>query len=99
MKKFMTITFALLSLITIQAQNKQNNKNEQKEKLDVIYHNNALISLQDSTFVLEADRVIFKRGRSVYVNPTSNFISLNKNFGVVQTSFNIPASGPNGMEA
>ena len=78
MKKFMTITFALLSLITIQAQNKQNNKNEQKEKLDVIYHNNALISLQDSTFVLEADRVIFKRGRSVYVNPTSNFISLNK---------------------
>jgi hypothetical protein len=33
MKKFMTITFALLSLITIQAQNKQNNKNEQKEKL------------------------------------------------------------------
>ena len=97
MKKFRTITFALLSLITIQAQNKQNNKNGQKEKLDAIYHNNALISLQDSTFVLEADRVIFKRGRSVYVNPTSNFISLNKNFGVVQTSFNIPASGPNGM--
>ena len=80
-----------------ETKNDGENKNEQKEKLDVIYHNNALISLQDSTFVLEADRVIFKRGRSVYVNPTSNFISLNKNFGVVQTSFNIPASGPNGM--
>ncbi len=57
----------------------------------------ALQSMQDQGFVLEADRVIFKRGRSVFVSSNTNFISLDGDNAVVQVAFNGPYSGPNGL--
>ena len=36
----------------------------------------AVQALNDKDFVLEADRVEFKRGRFVYVTPSTNFVSM-----------------------
>lgn len=41
--------------------------------------------------------MIFKYGQIAYVNPNTNFVSVNKNDAVVQVAFNVPFSGPNGI--
>jgi hypothetical protein len=57
----------------------------------------AVKALEDEEFVLEADRVEFKRGRFVYVTPSTNFVSLTKGQASIQLSFNTGAAGPNGI--
>lgn len=54
-------------------------------------------ALQENDFVLEAERVEFKRGQFVYVTPSTNFVSMKEGRATVQLSFNIPVSGPNGI--
>ena len=39
----------------------------------------AVQALQKGEFVLEADQLVFKRGRSAYVSPTTNFVMMNGN--------------------
>ena len=46
---------------------------------------------------LEADKVEFKRGETVFVNSNTNFVSVADDKSVVQVSFNVPVSGPNGI--
>lgn len=48
-------------------------------------------------FVVEAEKVEFRSGRFVYVNSSTNFVSLRGREATIQLSFNIPVSGPNGM--
>ena len=57
----------------------------------------AVKALEDKEFVLEADRVEFKRGRFVYVTPSTNFVSLTDGQAAIQLSFNTGAAGPNGI--
>ena len=57
----------------------------------------AVKALEDKEFVLEADRVEFKRGRFVYVTPSTNFVSLTDGQASIQLSFNTGAAGPNGI--
>lgn len=59
--------------------------------------NEALQALEAHDFVLEAERVEFKRGRFVYVTPTTNFVSMKDKEATVQLSFNVPVAGPNGI--
>lgn len=47
--------------------------------------------------MIEADAITFKRGTRIYVNSTTNFISVNGERGVVQISPNSFISGPNGL--
>ena len=54
-------------------------------------------ALKDKDFVLEADRVEFKRGQFVYVTPSTNFVSMQGDHATIQLAFNIPVSGPNGI--
>lgn len=54
-------------------------------------------ALKDRMFVLEADRIEFKRGSFVYVTPSTNFVSMNDNKATIQLAFNTAASGPNGI--
>ena len=54
-------------------------------------------ALKDKDFVLEAERVEFKRGQFVYVTPSTNFVSMNGDRATVQLAFNTAASGPNGI--
>lgn len=57
----------------------------------------AALSLQQATFVLEADAVTFKRGTRVQVNSSTNFISVKGSRAVVQVSPSYFAAGPNGL--
>jgi hypothetical protein len=57
----------------------------------------AAAALQNSDFVLEADQVTFKSGATVFVNSSTNFISVKGNRAVVQISPSNFSSGPNGV--
>lgn len=57
----------------------------------------AVQAMKDRDFVLEADRVEFKRGSFVYVTPSTNFVSMKDNKATIQLAFNTAASGPNGI--
>ena len=48
-------------------------------------------------FVLEAEKIEFRSGQFVYVNSSTNFVSLHGKEATIQLAFNIPISGPNGM--
>lgn len=54
-------------------------------------------ALRDGQFVLEAERIEFKRGNYVYVTSYTNFVSLENGRAIVQLAFNIPSPGFNGM--
>ena len=63
---------------------------------DSISHDIAVKALNDMDFVLEADRLIFKRGRPAYVSSVTNFISSVNGTTTVQVApFN--GGGPNGV--
>ena len=57
----------------------------------------ARAALRNQDFVLEANTVTFKTGATVYVNSTTNFISVKGNRAVVQISPSNFSSGPNGV--
>lgn len=57
----------------------------------------AIQALNDKDFVLEAERVEFKRGSFAYVTPSTNFVSLKGNKATIQLAFNGAFSGPNGI--
>ena len=57
----------------------------------------ARAALQNQDFVLEADNVTFRNGSTVFVNSSTNFISVKGNRAVVQISPSNFASGPNGL--
>lgn len=61
------------------------------------WYQNAVMAVKERSFVLEADRIEFKRGRFVYVTPSTNFVSLDGDRAVVQLAFNTGYSGPNGI--
>ena len=57
----------------------------------------AVRAIKGHDFVLEADRVEFKRGQFAYVTPNTNFVSVKDQSATVQLAFNSPVSGPNGI--
>lgn len=57
----------------------------------------AAAAVRNMDFVFEADDVTFRNGTTVFVNSTTNFISVKGNRAVVQISPSNFASGPNGL--
>lgn len=47
-------------------------------------------ALKEKDFVLEAERVEFKRGQFVYVTPSTNFVSMKGDRATIQLAFNGP---------
>ena len=75
---------------------------KEKEKqlqmvMDSVLYHNAAVSLYDSTFVIKADQIMFRRGAMAYVDQNTNFISMNKDKATVQIAFNTIFAGPNGI--
>lgn len=68
-----------------------------QQKIDSMQCCEALAAVSDTAFTLEADNVVFKYGERAYVTPSTNFVSVADGRAVIQTSFNIPVAGPNGM--
>ena len=57
----------------------------------------AVDALKNKSFVLEVDRLEFKRGRMMNVQSNTNFISVDNDRAVIQVAFPFGISGPNGI--
>ena len=68
-----------------------------KELADSLAGVQASAALRNQDFVLEAQTVQFRNGNTVFVNSTTNFISVKGSRAVVQISPSDFASGPNGV--
>lgn len=65
--------------------------------VDSINCQNAIYALENYDFVLEANSLATKRGRTIFVNSSTNFISLSDGKAVVQIAAHPAAPGPNGI--
>ena len=92
MKKIITwVTLFLMSMVTTAVY-------AQQVPSDSILHVVAVQALKENKFVLEADRLMFKRGDVAYVNSNTNFVLVDGEKGTVQVAFNnTPFAGPNGI--
>lgn len=75
---------------------------EQREKetsplLDSVCYSLSAFALHERRFVLEADQVVFKRGRNAFVNSSTNFVSLFDDKAVIQISPLETVGGYNGV--
>lgn len=66
-------------------------------QIDTLFWSQAGTAIDNKSFVVEADALTFRGGTRVYVNSTTNFISVNGDRGVVQISPSNFVSGPNGV--
>lgn len=103
MKKltFMMTMFLLMLAGSAAAQEeKELTKAEKKaleERMDSLLYVEAEQALNNRAFTLEADQVMFKYGHTAHVTSNTNFVSFDGENAVVQTAFNIPVGGPNGL--
>ena len=104
MKKILFICLLGL-LFTSFSSNAQNSKKgfskqekkEMQKALEMRLFDEAKEAIENKSFVLEADRLVFKYGNSAYVSSSTNFISVDDDDATVQVAFNVAASGPNGL--
>ena len=69
----------------------------EEQAQDMASYQLALEALKNKQFVLEANQVIFQNGASAFVTANTNFVLMNGNRATVQTAFNTPYPGPNGI--
>lgn len=81
----------------IQKQREKEQKKAMREAQEMASFNAALLAIKNNSFVLEADRVEFKRGTFINVVSTTNFVMQEGDEATVQLSFNGAAIGPNGV--
>lgn len=75
---------------------KAREKAEKKAQEELAYQK-AVQALKDRKFVLEADRVTFKRGETAFVTSNTNFVLMDDHHSTVQVAFNTVLAGPNGI--
>ena len=102
-----TLALTLGTLVPLAAQTKMTAKEKRtqtrqerkiaQQKVKEQLYQDAVRALENNTFVLEADRLIFKRGRSVSVSSVKNFISMANKKATVQVSFDTPRPLQNGL--
>ena len=68
----------------------------QQDSLQQVDYELAVAGIHDTLFVLEADQAFDRRGRSIMVDQSLNFVKIAKDEGVVQLSFS-QLAGPNGV--
>ena len=69
----------------------------EEEVQDMAAYQQAVQALKNKQFVLEANQVVFRNGMSAFVTSNTNFVLMNGNRATVQTAFNTPYPGPNGI--
>lgn len=84
----------------ISAEEKKELTKEQKKELqakrDSIDYLHSSRAIDDCHFVLQADQVIYGRGGFDAVNPSTNFVIVNGEQGIIQVSPKV-GGGPNGL--
>lgn len=102
MNRIIVIMLVLLGAVTVNAQTKTERDAQRKEQKrleaiqDSINHVKAVYALENQNFVLEANQLQFKRGRSAFVSSSTNFVSLSDGRAVVQIA-SYRGGGPNGL--
>lgn len=85
------------SAMTPEEKAAQAQKQAAEDALNQVQYDQAIAALDNKTFVLEAERVDFKRGAFQYVNSTTNFVSVDGDNATIQLALNGPAPGVNGI--
>ena len=102
MKKIVLIVLLTLLGGGLSAQTNSRKAARQVEKarraaMDSVLHLGAVQALESGAFVVEVDRLIFKRGRTASVSSNTNFVSRDGDEAFVQIAFNTVLAGPNGV--
>mgnify|MGYP000965977725 FL=1 len=94
-----TLMYAQSSSETRQAERKaQREAQKAREKAEnEMNYAIAVQALKEGKFVLEADQLVFKRGRSAFVSSTTNFVLMDGEHASVQIAANNALAGPNGI--
>lgn len=99
-KIFLLVMTMVLSICTTYADEKVELTKEQKKELqakrDSIDFIHSSKAIDDRHFVLQADQVIYGRGGSDSVLPSTNFVVVNGEQGIIQVSPKV-GGGPNGV--
>lgn len=80
-----------------QKQKEKETKKALQQAQELADFNAAVLALKNGSFVLEANKVEFKRGAFMNVVSTTNFVMQEGEEATVQLSFNGAAIGPNGV--
>ena len=93
-----TLMYAQSSSETRQAERKAQREAQKAREKAENERNYAIAvqALKEGKFVLEADQLVFKRGRSAFVSSTTNFVLMDGEHASVQIAANNALAGPNG---
>ena len=97
MKKIVLIVLLTLLGGGLSAQTNSRKAARQVEKARRAAMDSVLQALESGAFVVEVDRLIFKRGRTASVSSNTNFVSRDGDEAFVQIAFNTVLAGPNGV--
>ena len=94
-----TLMYAQRSSETRQAERKAQREAQKAREKAENERNYAIAvqALKEGKFVLEADQLVFKRGRSAFVSSTTNFVLMDGEHASVQIAANNALAGPNGI--
>ena len=94
-----TLMYAQSSSETRQAERKAQREAQKAREKAENERNYAIAvqALKEGKFVLEADQLVFKRGRSAFVSSTTNFVLMDGEPASVQIAANNALAGPNGI--
>ena len=94
-----TLMYAQSSSETRQAERKAQREAQKAREKAENERNYAIAvqALKEGKFVLEADQLVFKRGRSAFVSSTTNFVLMDGEHASVQIAANNALAGPNGI--
>lgn len=94
-----TLMYAQSSSETRQAERKAQREAQKAREKAENERNYAIAvqALKEGKFVLEADQLVFKRGRSAFVSSTTNFVLMDGEHASVQIAANNALVGPNGI--
>ena len=94
-----TLMYAQSSSETRQAERKAQREAQKAREKAENERNYAIAvqALKEGKFVLEADQLVFKRGRSAFVSSTTNFVLMDGEHASVQIAASNALAGPNGI--
>ena len=94
-----TLMYAQSSSETRQAERKAQREAQKAREKAENERNYAIAvqALKEGKFVLEADQLVFKRGRSAFVSSTTNVVLMDGEHASVQIAANNALAGPNGI--
>lgn len=97
MKKLITLLLLVLIGTTsaTYAQEKRSKTHKSQRKSQA--YDDAVKAINSKTFVLEAERLLFKKGQSATVSSTTNFVQLNGEKAFVQIAFRNSTINYNGL--